>query len=400
MTDKTHKMLPYGRQVIDDDDIAAVEAVLRGDFLTTGPVVGAFEAALAERVEAEFAVACSSGTAALHLAALALGLDEDTTAVVPTLTFLATANAARYVGAEVAFADVDPETGLMTAETLAAAKARAEDAGRNVSAVFPVHLNGQCVDLKAIREVATDVRVAEDACHVLGGTYGNFPVGSCRYSDMAMFSFHPVKTIAMGEGGAITTNDADLAEKLQRFRNHGMVREHSRFESETLAFDASGAPNPWYYEMPEPGFNYRASDIHCALGLSQMAKLDSFVAARNALVARYDELLPELHPLVRPVARVGGGQPAWHLYAVRIDFEAAGIARGAVMKALRDRGVGTQVHYLPVHLQPYYQRRYGTISLPGAEAYYGAVLSLPLFETMTNDDVERVVETLADVLRS
>ena len=344
------KILPYGRQAVDDEDIAAVAAVLRGDFLTTGPVVDAFESALSERVGADFAIACSSGTAALHLAAMALDLGPDDTVVVPTLTFLATANAARYVGAEIAFADVDPTTGLMTPETFAEARDRVEAGGRKASAVFPVHLNGQCVDMKTVREAAPDFRIVEDACHVLGGTYGNAPVGNCQFSDMAIFSFHPVKAVAMGEGGAITTNDKELCDRLCRFRNHGMVRDADGFESESLGFDDTGAPNPWYYEMPEPGFNYRASDIHCALGLSQLGKLDRFLAAREARVARYDARLGQLAPLVQPVGRVPGGHPAWHLYAVRIDFAAAGRQRGTVMKRLRDRGIGTQVHYLPVHL--------------------------------------------------
>lgn len=398
MTIPGDNILPYGRQVVDDDDVAAVEAVLRGDFLTTGPVVEAFETALSKRVEATHAVACSSGTAALHLAAMALQLGVGDTVIVPTLTFLATANAARYVGAEVAFADVDAESGLMTPETFASARDRVEAEGRKVSAIFPVHLNGQCVDMKSLRAAAPDLGIVEDACHVLGGTYGNASAGSCQFSDMAVFSFHPVKAVAMGEGGAITTNELAYCERLCRGRNHGIERSSDSFESESLGFDDSGMPNPWYYEMPNLGFNYRASDIHCALGLSQIAKLDRFLAAREARVARYDAQLTGLAPLVRPVGRVAGGHPAWHLYAVRIDFAAAGLQRSTLMKALRDRGIGTQVHYLPVHLQPYYRKRYGDQVLPGAQAYYESILSLPLFSTMTDADVDRVINALGDVL--
>lgn len=398
MTTPVKPILPYGRQTVEEDDIAAVERVLRSDFLTTGPVVGDFEAALSKRVEADYAVACSSGTAALHMAAMALGLGPGDVAIVPTLTFLATANAVRYVGAEVAFADVDPETGLMTPETFAAARKRAESDGGQVRAVFPVHLNGQCVDMKSLRGAAPDLGIVEDACHVLGGTYGNAPVGNCQYSDMAVFSFHPVKAIAMGEGGAVTTNDPKLRDSLNLSRNHGMVRDPDCFEFDTYGFDESGDPNPWYYEMPEPGFNYRASDIHCALGLSQMRKLDRFLAARDARVARYDMRIAALAPMVRPVARAPGGHPAWHLYAVLIDFAAAGLSRSAFMKRLRERGVGTQVHYLPVHMQPYYRKRYGELPLPGASAYYESVLSLPLFATMTDSDVDRVVDAMRDVL--
>tara|TARA_Y100000588_G_scaffold261003_1_gene275585 strand:- start:79 stop:1269 length:1191 start_codon:yes stop_codon:yes gene_type:complete len=390
--------LPYGRQTIDEDDIASVVEVLRGDWLTTGPAVAAFETAFAEQVAAKYAVACGSGTAGLHLAAIALGLDSSDTVVVPTITFLATANAARYVGAEVQFADVDPDTGLMTADSLGEAMASAEKAGRKVTAVFPVHLNGQCVEMRDIAGVAEGLRIVEDACHVLGGSYENVPAGSCRHAEMAVFSFHPVKTIAMGEGGAVATNDPALRDRLQSFRNHGMVRDSDDFENRDMAFDESGEANPWYYEMSYPGFNYRASDMHCALGLAQLSKLDRFVSKRAELVARYDSRLAELSPLVRPLARVPTGSPAWHLYVALIDFDAAAISRAALMKNLRAKGVGTQVHYIPVHHQPYYCARYGRAELPGAERYYQRALSLPLFATMTEQDVDRVVEALAECL--
>tara|TARA_Y100001934_G_scaffold276658_1_gene373685 strand:- start:20 stop:673 length:654 start_codon:yes stop_codon:yes gene_type:complete len=215
---------------------------------------------------------------------------------------------------------------------------------------------------------------------------------------MAVFSFHPVKTIAMGEGGAVATNDPALRDRLQSFRNHGMVRDSDDFENRDMAFDESGEANPWYYEMSYPGFNYRASDMHCALGLAQLSKLDRFVSKRAELVARYDSRLAELSPLVRPLARVPTGSPAWHLYVALIDFDAAAISRAALMKNLRAKGVGTQVHYIPVHHQPYYCARYGRAELPGAERYYQRALSLPLFATMTEQDVDRVVEALAECL--
>ena len=401
MTILAKPFLPYGRQLIEDDDVAAVAAVLKSDFLTTGPVVGAFEGAFAGRVGARHAVACSSGTAALHLAAMALDLGPGDAVIVPSLTFVATANAARFVGAEVVFADVDADSGLMPAENLGQALSRAGKAGARVKAVFPVHLNGQCVDMEAIAGLARkhDLRIVEDACHALGGAYGRGdgapPVGSCAHAEAAAFSFHPVKAIAMGEGGIVTTNDADLHSRLLRLRNHGLVREASGFENADLALDATGAPNPWYYEMPEPGFNYRASDIHCALGLSQLGKLDRFVAARDALVARYDAALAPLAPAIRPLSRTTAGRPAWHLYVVLIEFEAIGRERSAVMSRLREAGVGSQVHYLPVHLQPYYRKRYGALALPGAERYYARALSLPLFPDMSEQDVDRVVAALA-----
>ncbi len=406
MSDQKRPVLPYSRQLIEDDDVAAVAAVLRGDRLTTGPSVGAFEEAFATRVGARFGVSCANGTAGLHLAAMALNLRPEDAVVVPTLTFLATANSVRYVGAEVIFADVDPHTGLLTDDALDAALGNAVDRGFQPKAVFPVHLNGQCMDLAGLRDIAAqrNLRVVEDACHMLGGSYrdGNDwpPVGSCAHSDMAVFSLHPVKAITMGEGGVVTTGDEGLHDRLARLRNHGMVRDPSAFSEQAYAFDDRGRPNPWYYEMSDMGFNYRASDIQCALGLSQLGKLNRFNAQREKLVALYDEALPGLAPLVRPLERVPWCRPAWHLYVVHIDFERIGMARGEFMLRLREQGISTQVHYLPVHLQPYYRERYGETRLPGAEAYYAHALSLPLFPAMIDTDVDRVVAALTALCKT
>ncbi len=391
--------LPYGRHLIEDDDVAQVERVLRGGALTGGPAVAQFEQALAAATGAPHAVACSSGTAALHLAALALDLGPGDAAVVPSLTFLATANALRYVGADVVFADVDAETGLLTPATLEDALQRGAG-GKKLKAVFPVHLAGQCADMAAIAMTArrAGLKIVEDACHAVGATGGGQPVGACAWSDMAAFSFHPVKTIAMGEGGAITARDLRLAQRLSDLRSHGMVRDPARLEIRSQGFDADGQPNPWYYEMPEPGFNYRASDIHCALGLSQIKKLGRFVAERRRIIGWYAQALAPLAPIVRPQALAPGCEPAWHLCAVRIDFKAAGVARGAVMRALAAQGIGSQVHYLPVHRQPYYRRLYGDLHLSGADAYYERTLSLPLFVGLTQADVARVVAALAKAL--
>lgn len=391
--------LPYGRHLIDDDDIAAVSAVLRSDFLTTGPVVEDFEKAFARKVNADFAVACSSGTAALHLATMALGLGEGDTVIVPSITFLATANAARFVGAEVAFADVDPDTGLLSAKTLAATLERLGASGAR--AVIPVHLAGQCTPMPEIASLAAEygLAVIEDACHAIGATYadgngGTATVGQCHHSRMAVFSLHPVKTVTMGEGGVVTTNDGDIYRQLFTLRNHGMTADSSVFVNDDLAFAAADEANPWYYEMQRIGYNYRASAIHCALGLSQLGKLDGFAARRRALAERYDRLLAPLAPMVRPLARVAGGVPAWHLYVVLIDFAAAGLTRRDLMERLRAQGIGTQVHYIPVHEQPYYRGRYGHLELPGADAYYARALSLPLFPAMSDEDVDRVAGAL------
>ncbi len=398
MTTGSTPFLPYGRQMVDDDDIAAVADVLRSDWLTTGPAVPAFEDAFAARIDAPHAVACSSGTAALHLAALALGLKQGDRVVVPSMTFLATANAVRFTGAEVIFADVDPDTGLMRADDLAAALDA--NAAAQIRAVFPVHLAGQTEDMDAIAEIArgSGLRIVEDACHAIGATRRDRPVGCCDWSDMAAFSFHPVKTIACGEGGMVTTKDDDLAARLKLLRNHGMSRDADSFREREQAFGEGGAANPWYYEMAEIGFNYRLSDIHAALGLSQLGKLDRFAARRRALAACYDAALAKLAPLVHPIRRTAGCEPAWHLYPVLIDFDAVAHDRAALMTRLRDAGIGVQVHYIPVHRQPYYRERYGAQTLPGAEAYYRRTLSLPLYPAMADEDVARVVDALAEAL--
>ncbi|MEA1674347.1 UDP-4-amino-4,6-dideoxy-N-acetyl-beta-L-altrosamine transaminase [Nitrospirillum sp. BR 11163] len=405
--------LPYGRQAIDEDDIAAVTAVLRGDWLTQGPTVTRFERAFAETVGARHAIACANGTAALHLACMALNLGPGDAVVVPSVTFLATANAARYCGAEVAFADVDPETGLMGRAAAEAAIARAEAAGWRVRALAPVHFAGQAADMDALADLAEarGLAIIEDACHAVGsrragrarvnggganGDGDTVAIGACDRSAMACFSFHPVKTIAAGEGGMITTNDDALARSLRRDVSHGMVRDAAAFQDKEAAFGAAGGANPWYYEMPAPGYNYRLTDIHAALGLSQLGKLDRFARRRAEMVARYDERLAGLAPLVRHAGR-SGGAPAWHLYVVLIDFATLGKDRAAVMAELRVQGVGSQVHYIPVHHQPYYRARYGRLDLPGADGWYGACLSLPLFPAMTDGDVDRVVAALERV---
>jgi UDP-4-amino-4,6-dideoxy-N-acetyl-beta-L-altrosamine transaminase len=391
--------LPYGRQVIEDDDIAAVAAALRGDFLTTGPLVGKFESALAATVRAQEAVVCSNGTAALYIAAKALGLKPGSKVIVPSLTFLATASAPHLAGAEIVFADVDPDTGLMRAEDFEWALARAG----NADAVFNVHLNGQCGAVEAIHEIARrhGLKIVDDACHALGTSYrlggAEKMVGENALSDMTVFSFHPVKTVTMGEGGAVTVNDARLADALRLHRNHGMTRDAEEFETTEDAFENPGHPNPWYYELVEPGFNWRATDIQCALGLTQLAKLTRFAARRRALAAAYDSLLAPLKPALMPVAHTDC-LPTLHLYPVLIDFAACGHTRTEVMARLRDEGIGTQVHYYPVHRQRYYADRYGRTDLPGADRYYARALSLPFYASMVLSDVVRVVEALRRVL--
>ncbi len=393
--------LPYGRQAIDEDDISAVVEVLRGAMLTTGPAVERFERKLKDVTKAPHALACSSGTAALHLAMRAMGIGKGSRVIVPSITFVATANVAALEGADVIFADVDPTTGLMTPDTLSAAIKRA---GGKADLVVPVHYAGQCEDLGEIQRIAHKAgsKVLEDACHAIGTRYkaGNesVDIGACAHSDAAAFSFHPVKTIAMGEGGAVTTRDADLFRRMELDRSHGLSRDPSEYIQADAAFGDSGAAHSWYYEMAAPGLNYRASDIHCALGASQLQKLDQFVSARQALARDYDRLFGHRNIPLAPLGHTPDCDAAWHLYVVRIDFEGLGISRGSVMAKLKDAGVGTQVHYVPVHSQPYYAAKPEHAGLSGADAFYAQCLSLPLFATMSQDDVAYVVDALADSL--
>lgn len=396
--------LPYGRQSIEADDIAAVAAALQADYLTTGPTVGRFEQAFADAVGARFAIASNSGTAALHLACMALGLQPGDAVIVPTVTFLATANAARYCGADVIFADVDPDSGLMTPAGLEAALSfadRSPAGGARTRAVLPVHLNGHCADMVAIRAMAErrGIGVIEDACHALGGRHqsGNkavSSVGACALSDLACFSLHPVKTMTTGEGGVTTTNDERQYRMMQVYRSHGMVRDPARFLHRDLGLAEDGVANPWYYEMQALGWNYRITDFACALGLSQLAKLPRFIGRRRALKQVYDRLLPALAPALRIVPGRVGDNPVLHLYAVLVDFRMIGKSRAAFMAELRALGIGTMVHYLPVHRQPYYRTLSGHVDLPGADAYYQRQLSIPLYPDMTDGDVERVVDGL------
>lgn len=396
--EKQRRFLPYGRQDVNETDIAAVSEVLRSDYLTTGPEVVRFEEALAANLGVNHVVVCSSGTAALHLSALALGLGSGDTVVVPSLTFAATANAFRLVGAEVIFADVAPRTGLLTPDTLASAI----DGRSDIAAVAPVHLAGQPCDMFAISQIAgaAGASVVEDASHALGTRYRHggewVGVGSCQHGDATTFSFHPVKTVAMGEGGAVVTNDDSFADRLRLYRSHGIRRRDFEFNEE--AVDDRGAANPWYYEVGNVGLNYRANDIGCALARSQLGRLDQFVAKRRDLVEAYRVRLRDHADWIVPIDAVPDAAPGWHLFPVLIEFEKIGMSRAELMTRLRDQGVGTQVHYIPLHRQPYFVHRYGRQNLPGADSYYEHTLSLPLFSSLKDDDLDYVVEVLVSIV--
>ncbi len=392
----SRKFLGYGRQNIDDADIGAVVDVLRGDFLTQGPAVERFEAALAERAGARYAVSVSNGTAALHIACLAAGIGPGDLGLTSAVTFAASANCIRYAGGAVDFVDVDPASLGMSEDGLRQALRRAPQ----TKVVIPVHLAGLASAAPEIRDISKGRVVIEDAAHSLGGDYAcGKPVGSCVYSDMTTFSFHPVKTVTTGEGGAVLTNDETLARRLRKLRSHGIERDPSLFVAEGALED--GVAKPWYYEQQELGFNYRLTDFQAALGMAQLAKLDRFIARRREIASRYDEAfsglagigLPQSAPELR-------ARSAHHLYVMMFDFKKLNTTRSALMNTLRSAGVGTQVHYIPVYRLPYYAKDRSPESngCPEAERYYEACLSIPMHPGLTDEDVEYVVSSIKRAL--
>lgn len=398
------QFLPYGRQDVTEEDIQAVVRVLRSNWLTQGEAGPAFEKALAARLCAGHAVACSNGTAALHLSMLALGVGPEDIVITSANSFLASANCARYVGAEVRFADIDPETGNMSVPSLG--RLLTDDHEHRVKAVIPVHFAGQPADLAHIHEMARShgARVISDASHAIGAEYragdAIHRIGDGLHSDLTVFSFHPVKHVAMGEGGAVTTNSGELAERLRLFRNHGMQKDG--LKQDELALDGGGEINPWYYEMHRLGYNYRLTDIQAALGLSQLKRLDWSLQRRSEIACLYDDLIQRHFPdgAVRPLQLKRGRTHAYHLFVVSIDFEHFSVDRASLMRALRAKQIGTQVHYIPIPYQPYYRSLYRLQQgdFTGAEAYYERCLSLPMFPTLTDQDVEWVVESLVSSL--
>ena len=383
-------MIPYGRQSVSDDDIAAVNKVLRSDFLTQGPVVPSFEADVARACGGVHAVAVNSATSALHIACLALGVGPGDTVWTSPNTFLASANCARYCGAAVDFVDIDADTFNMCAHTLAAKLAAAERTGRLPKVVIPVHFAGQPCDMAAIHALAVryGFRIIEDASHAIGARYEDTRIGDCRYSDIVVFSFHPVKIITSAEGGMALTRDRALARHMARLRSHGMTREPHEM--------TGPSHGPWYYEQVELGYNYRLTDMQAALGLSQLSRLDEWVRRRHELADRYDRLLGEL-PLDLPVRR-SDRYTGLHLYVVRVRDNAP-MDRGALFSYLREAGVGVNVHYIPIHLQPDY-RRFGFApgDFPVSEAYYRQAITLPLYATLDEADQDRVVSLLQAAL--
>lgn len=379
--------IPYGRQDVTDEDSSAVLEVLRSAWLTQGPGVPRFEAALAAHCGAAHGVAVNSATAALHIACAALGLGPGDRLWTSPNTFLASATCGLYCGATVDFVDIDPRSRNMSAEALAAKLADAARAGTLPKIVVPVHFAGQSCDMRAIYGLAEryGFRIIEDAAHALGGAYHGAPIGNCRYSDVAVFSFHPVKQITTGEGGVALTNDSEIAARMTRLRSHGTTRNAALMDD--------SCDGPWYYQMLELGWNYRITDIQAALGLSQLGRLAAYVERREALAARYDRLLANSGVAVP--WRDPNCSSAWHLYVIGWNEAASGFTRAQAFDQLRASGIGVNVHYIPVHTQPYFRRLgFAAGQFPVAEAYYASAITLPLYPTMTEAEQDRVVATL------
>jgi len=386
-------MIYYGKQSISEEDVKAVEAVLRSDFLTQGPAIESFERKVADYCGAKYAVAVCNATAALHIACLSAGLGEADCLWTSPITFVASANCGRYCGADVDFVDIDEKTYNMSVTALEEKLCRARKANKLPKVVIPVHLAGQSCDMVRIKELSEEYgfTIIEDASHAVGADYLETKVGSCAFSDMTVFSFHPVKIVTTGEGGMVLTNNRELYENLKIYRSHGITRDPARM---THASDG-----PWYYQQLTLGYNYRMTDIQAALGASQMTRLDTFVARRRELAARYDELLRGL-PLVTPHV-MEGANPSWHIYVVRAAFSQIGKTKQQIFEEMREHGIVLNLHYIPVHRQPYYEKlgfRQG--DFPESEKYYEEAFTLPLYYDLTNDEQDEIIRAFRSVLMS
>lgn len=384
--------IPYGRQDITEDDVDAVIDILHSDFLTQGPMVPHFEKGLAEYCNSKHSIAVNSATSALHLSCLALDLGPGDVLWTSPISFVASANCGLYCNAKVDFVDIDPFTYNLCPKSLERKLIAAEQSGQLPKIVIPVHLCGQPCDMQAIHALAQKYgfKIIEDASHAIGGKYQNEPIGNCRHSDITVFSFHPVKIITTAEGGAALTNDAELARRIELLRSHGITRDAAQMTQEP--------DGPWYYQQIALGYNYRMTDLQAALGVSQLKRLDQYVARRHALAEQYNKLLSDL-PLTTPYQH-NQGYSAYHLYAVRLQQENSNASHREVFEKLRGLGIGVNIHYIPIHTQPYY-KQFGFKSgdFPQAESYYNEAISLPLYPKMTDEQLNEVVVALHKALR-
>jgi len=391
------KLIPYGRQFIDEHDIQAVIEVLRSDLITQGPKTAEFESALCDFTNAGFAVAVNSGTSALHIACMAANIGEGDEVITSPITFVASANCVVYCGGKPVFADIDPKTYNISPEEIE------KKINKRTKAVIPVHFAGQSCDMETIQQIVKKAEkkyghkifIIEDACHALGSQYKKNKVGSCVFSDMVIMSFHPVKHITTGEGGVVLTNSNELNKKLTMFRSHGITSEPEEILSRDLAFTSLNNPNPWYYEQQTLGYNYRITNIQAALGLSQLEKLSMFSTQRRAIVDKYNTAFKGLESLQIPF-ELESCNSNFHLYVILFDFAAMGLDRAQLMLLFREKGFNTQVHYIPVHLQYYYRKNFNTDwgDCPNAEDYYKKCLSIPLYPTMDQEDIEMVIKAV------
>ena len=387
-----NQWIPYGRQDINQSDIDAVVAVLKSDWITQGPAIERFEQAVANYCGAKYAVAVSSATAALHIACLAVGLGNGDSLWTSPNTFVASANCGLYCGADVDFVDIDPHTYNLSVDELEGKLAWADQQGCLPKVVVPVHLAGQSCEMARIAELSQryGFKIIEDAAHGIGGRYQGQPIGSCQFSDMTVFSFHPVKIITTGEGGMVITNRKDLYEKLIRLRTHGITRNPNLMKGESHG--------SWYYQQLELGFNYRMTDIQAALGVSQLQRLDEFVERRRFLAHRYNQFLQDL-PLILPWQHPDTDS-SWHLYVIRLKLDKISKTHGQVFEELRQVGIGVNLHYIPVHIQPYYRQwgfKFG--DFPKAERYYQEAISLPLYYGLSQEAQDQVVMALQKSLQ-
>jgi UDP-4-amino-4,6-dideoxy-N-acetyl-beta-L-altrosamine transaminase len=383
--------IPYGRQDVTQADVDAVSEALRSDFITQGPLVPAFERAVAEQCGARHAVAVNSATAALHVACLALGVGPDDEVWTSPITFVASANCALHCGARVDFVDIDPRTYNMSPERLEAKLEAAKAAGKLPKVVIAVHLAGQACEMAAFQALSRryGFHLIEDASHAIGGRYRGEPIGSGAYSTVTVFSFHPVKIVTTGEGGMALTQDAELAARMRRLRTHGITRDHTEM--------TAPSEGPWYYEQTDLGFNYRLTDIQAALGLSQLQRLDQYVAKRKSLAGSYDTLLADL-PVVTPFVHADADS-AWHLYVIRLRLGEIQSSHRRVFERMRAGGIGVNVHYIPVYRQPYYrQYGYSPLDYPESESYYSSAITLPLYPRLSEEEQHRVVDILRDAV--
>lgn len=384
-------MIPYGRQSISEEDIQEVVNTLRSDFLTQGPKVPAFEQAVAEYCGAEHAVAVNSATSALHIACLALGLGDGDILWTSPISFVASANCGIYCGASVDFVDIDPNTANMCPEALEAKLIEAQKLSKLPSVVVAVHLAGQPCQMRQMKRLSKEYgfSLIEDASHAIGGKYDSSPIGSCSYSDVTIFSFHPVKVLTSAEGGMAVTNSEELSSRMHLLRSHGITRDKNLM--------TKSAEGSWYYQQVDLGFNYRMSDLHAALGLSQLGKLDQFVEKRHALAKRYDELLKSLP--IEPLEDIGESYSGRHLYIIKLKLEEITATRQEIFDAMREKGVGVNVHYIPIHTQPFYEKLgFSGKDFPQSEAYYQCALSLPLYPDLAEKDQDKVVQALTECL--